>query len=394
MKRFFALILVLIFIQPLRADTSGGDVEGTKVETPKAPEVTNYQPGKPMDRQKSQAAAKAMQVLSSGQSMMACMQMMQAAQKASGSDKALMMMMAQQSCQQGKESAKAADENDKGMKLVSAEDIPKQSQLKINEQKVPSGSPKEDTSAMASYQVFDKGDAKKMDEKSGATASDDVPVLNPILPKLNLGDDKKTADRAVAGETQAATETKQAPDLPKIAPEVIKGSTVTMDGDKKNGDGILPNLGPNLNSFGPNIAGNGKSPAEEAKTAKAVPEEGETRKKSEPVGSGEGAGGGGSSGGESVGTGDKGPDPFEAMLAQIMGGPPPEEGGGGAGDGVVLEQRRTETKPPNLFEYATFRYLKLVDAKKLRNRPAPTPLDKPAIPGDNAVAKAPKLSKR
>ncbi len=377
-------LLTLTFALPLRAETSpsasagAGDkpVAGTTVDVPAGPEVTASGAVKPMDRQKSSAMAKAMAAAGSTQSMIACMQMMQAAQNAKGSDKAMMMMMANQSCQQGKEMAKAAEENDKSEKQISAADTPKQASIKINEQKLPAGSPAEDNAAMAQYQAVQVDEAKNPGLDTGK-----VSVLKPLLPELDLGK-AKVAKPAVAQVTPEP-EVREKPNLPKSVPALINGGAVTMqDGKKNEGPSEPQNFGPNLAGFGPSTAGTGKSPAEEAKLLKgAVAEEGETRKKNEAVGSGQGAEGGASGGGSS-GSADKGPDPFEAMLAQLMGGPPPEDSArGGAGD-FELEPRRDHTKPPNIFEYAKFRYLKLVDQKKLKGQAREAP--KGPISRDNS----------
>ncbi len=336
--------------------SSSTDNSGTVVNVPKQPTVSQFTPPKPADRQKSSAMAKAMALGGQAQSMIMCMQMQQEALKAKSSgDKMMMLMMANQACQQSAEMGKAAAEADKGQKAVSQDDIPKQSVVTIEGQQLPSGSAKEDTSALASYKAITTDEPTK---------SEDPTVAKPVLPDLGTTDPKVTKKADVA-QTDPKPVT-EAPNLPKSVPSLIKSGSVSMnDSDKKDGLGPTnQGLGPNAGGAVPGLAGNGKSPADEAKNVKTggALTEAEGREKAKATTeAGEGSGGGGGSS-----SGEKGADPFEAMLAQLMGGPPPAEGGPLAGEEIELIPNRENTKPPNIFEYATFRLQKLGDQKRLR----------------------------
>ncbi len=396
MKRFLITFLFLLIVSPAWAESgsssSGNDesAPGTKFEPPAAPVVEPGGAAKPADRQKSTAMAKAMALGGMAQSMIMCMQMQQEAQKQKDStDKAMMMMMANQACQQAAEMGKAAAEADKGQKAVSQEDIPKQSQLKMSAQKMPEGSAKEDTSAMSGYKIIN-------DEE--ATKAEPLPSGNAVLPDLGVGDEEKKTVAKVAAEATPEAEQKEIPDLGKSVPGVIPGERVSMNETDKNGFGGGMPMGPNLAGLGPNLAATGKSPAEEAKNLKGEAGSAEEARNTKGGAMETGDGGGGGGGGSSGGGGEKGNDPFEAMLAQLLGGPPGEEGGGGSGEDIVMAPRG-EGKPPHIFEYASFRFGKLVDQKRLKNGKPPESLgsggEKLAPEtAERQPASSPKLSKR
>lgn len=373
------------------------DDDGTTVKAPPPPTVSEPTAPKPMDRQKSSAAAKAMALGGAAMSNVMCMMMMsQAMGEKDSTNKALMMMAAQQACQQGAELAKSAMENDKGQKLASMEDIPKQSTFKATGMELPTAKSKEESLIGNIPRVTTDDEAPKSDGTIPQLAAPDLTVFE----KKSAEPTKTEApvqDLAYKGENIPAKSFEAKDGITQLDP--IKSAAVSFDDKAKAG--ATP-LGPQLSSLGGALGAAATATTTTSSSSKTSEKEeavvssgrGKARNVQSEEGSGSGGGGGESSGGG--GSGDN--SAFEAMLSQILGGPPEAGGvgGGGAGEITSLPTQPDPSKPaPNIFEYATFRLQKLAfEAGRIRSRPfkgAKTlpPTTPPAAVKKTKVAKAP-----
>jgi hypothetical protein len=327
----------------------------------------------PMDRQKSTAQVKALQVMEAQKSGMMCQMMRQMAmQEPNPQTKMMMFMMAQQSCDSSEASKKAAEENEKNRKLISQEDVPKMQKLKASGMPLDYGTSKapDETQNLDAFRV-------KLDEN--APRNDDaIPVSNPasLVAALGGGPDGRSEVVSTKELAEAAREKTAGSSGASVSalPGIPSGNGAQRNDGRDNagggaGVGMMAMGGGGGNAAGANAADGSKSAAPDGAAA-APPARGKSRE----TNAGAGASSGG--GGEAPAKGSS--DAFEALLAQMLGPPPEAEVNGfNAGETVSMTEQTAKGPPTtNIFEYATLRYRRLgqtqrvVAAARSRGEPA------------------------
>lgn len=350
----------------------------------------------PMDRQKSTAQVKAMQLMQSQKSGMMCQMMRQMAmQEPNPTNKMMMMMMAQKSCDDSDAAKKAAEDNDKNRKLISQEDVPKMQKLKASSLPLDFGQQKgsDESQNLDAFKV-------KLDENYTKTDGS-IPTTDStaLVNALTAGADGSGSQVVSAKDLQDAARDASGgggPGAPSMS------SLPAIAGDGKGGlagdgtKGLSPAGGGGMMGLGGmGGAGGAGSAAGAGSTAAAGSGAGTgdatataDRKKSREADGGAGAGGGGGS----ETPAKSGNDPFEALLAQMLGGPPAasEENGFNAGETVSMEKASKNLQTTNLFEYASLRYRRLATTQRVvaqsRSRKEATKSD----PGKPLAEAAPK----
>jgi hypothetical protein len=275
-----------------------------------------------------------------------CFKMMgDAMQQSNSTDKAILMLMANQACQQASQTEQNADKNDDGNKLLTADDIPKQGSL---------------TAGTFTLKDTMDTEAKLPNDVSADTAppssqGSDVPLVSPPSP------DNYTLRTPTAAPENPAPIASFAPQDPTSPLKPIPPGSVNYDENASKGVAAASVGGGGFGMTRTLAQESGKADGTDKNTANAG-ESSKARKEGTGGGdSGAAAGGGpsgsGGGGGENEKTG--GNEAFDALLAQMMGG------GGGGGDMtmagqdiVVLPPKQENTKLPNIFEFANWRYQK------------------------------------
>jgi len=362
MRSFSAITIAFLLVLSMsaRAEDSANavptlppppEIEGT-IELPKT---------SPMDRQKSTAQVKALQLMEANRSGMMCQMMRQMAMKEPNqTNKMMMMMMAQQSCDSSDASKKAAEENDKNRKLISQEDVPKMQKLKAKPLPLDFGQSKgtDETQNLDAFKV-------KLDE-SFASNNDSIPTTSST--DLAAALSAAGVRTEVVSANDLANAAREAEDSSAPAPKGL--STSALQGIA-NADGKSPANGDDVKSAGPgngpggiaSLGGGGGGAAgagsADGKTASAngVPVATSDRKANRETDGGAGGGGGGGESAPKSG----GNEAFDALLAQMLGGPPAasEENGFNAGETVGMGAAGKSVPTTNIFEYASLRFKRL-----------------------------------
>ncbi|MBY0370023.1 hypothetical protein K2X33_05010 [bacterium] len=340
MRIFLFLALTTQFA--FAATDSSSTDKTSKLEVTDGKMQAAEQPPPQQDRaQGSKAAAKA---AASGAMMgkIQCMMLMDKARKTQDSgDSALMMMMASQQCQQAQEMQKSAEENDKSNKQVSAADIPKQAQYTAGKSELKDSDVKEERIS------FD-------DNAPERTSVDPGDLVNPPAAPAA----KTVADQ----ETESPAGVTASPGLLKGTLNPIEKNAVKFDDSEKNGMAAANNGMP----FGMLPSGNATAKTDVPGAASAA-EEKEAVAKTKRGSASEAA--------SAAAGGEESPAPtgdatLDELMAQLMGSPEgdmefislaePLDHGGAA---------PAEDPGANIFEYASLRFGKLTQAKRLGHEP-------------------------
>lgn len=320
----------------------------------------------PMDRQKSTAQVKAMQLMESQKSGMMCQAMQQMAMKEQDPNTKMMMFaMAQQSCNSSEASKKAAEENEKNRQLISQEDAPKMQKLKASPLPLDFGQQKgtDETQNLDAFKV-------KLDENY-RRGDDSIPTTNPsaLVAALTQPNAATGANAQVVSPKDLADAAKEvssggakAPSmsgLPGIPNADGKSGSAASDGNGGPAGGGLAMGGLGGGAGGAAAGADPKTGATPDGSAVATAE----RKKNREIDAGSGAGGGGGEAPAKSG----GNDPFEALLAQMLGGPPAAAEGtaDASGETVAMESASKSQATTNIFEYATLRYRRLANTQQV-----------------------------
>lgn len=358
--KWVSILLTLIFlanIPAVAADPVAIQNPAATTAPPTSPTISEpqQQPQQESDRKSGAGAAQAAAIAGAAMAGLGCIMGLDAARKATDpKERQQLMMMAMQQCAQAAQSAAAAGKNDDAKKAVSQADVPKQPTLSQPQQVQP---------------------AKSSDEKFDlASNTEATPEELPNVDDLVTSDPITTPDLGIStGDASADTGGKIALNAESIsALKPIEQAQLKYDETSKGGGSTpQPASGPTTLSF----AGTRGISSEDLKnlTAEVEGTGGKTKKKG---GTGSGsvdsvAGGGGDS--STASREEGGNSAFDAMLAQLMGGPAQTEAGvtgfGGL-DVVVLPKETKSGKGPNIFEYATYRYrVSTYNDGRLRVRP-------------------------
>lgn len=326
-----------------------GGVEST-FQIPAPPTLTPAQPPPPSnDRQKSQVAAKALGLGAAAQEKVQCYYMMSEAMKPENeAHKDMMMMMAMQMCAQADQMMMAAMKNDEGRKQISANDIPKQAELKVNNAQIGQDKIKE-----AQVPKITFNDEATKTSSSGAEIPAPSRAAIPDLNALNTAKPEGKDDL-------------KPPFNQFVNPEVTTPERIA-DAVKKEESG-KNDIGPTVAALGLGggfgFGGPGKGSQGGDRGVASTSSSGDSsgggggggRKRDRIVTGGESGGGGGAEG-------KSGGMDFQALLDQMMGGPQAAAEAGASSDVIILRRVTDEEPPPNLFEYAAWRYKKLADEK-------------------------------
>lgn len=360
---FFILAVAAPFASGADSIPTDGSTFGFKFEPGTVTPGTMPAPETQDRGQKSKAAAAAARAGSAMQKVQ-CMRMMQQAQKEEDdTTKFIMMQMASQQCQQASETEKSADKNDDSAQKLGQVELPKMATVTPGKMVV------------TDDQGPSTGDSKMMENLVNASTSSDnkagtkpldfslpaayAPALTENVQKnggLASAGDKNPKDPGIAG-----------PKEPKSPLQPLAPNRVGFDETAKNPrSGVNPGGSSMMGGFGGmrTLAQNqddtkGRGPA--SVDAAAVDPGKRVRG---PIDDNAlyGSSSGGSDGPSGSGAA-AGEDPFDTMLAQLMGG---GAGAPPAGSDILMFGETAEggdphsgERQPNLFEFASFLYSKL-----------------------------------
>jgi hypothetical protein len=343
--------LLLPLFQVLGASSSPQVINNPQLSPqPQQPQSSQSQQGS--DRSGSAGAAQAMQAMGAAMAGMSCIMLLKQAQEAPPDQKAMLQSMAMQQCAQAAQNAASAAQNGDQKKKL------------------------DETAPTNQAQPFQAPEMKQPDDSSPAvdltknsadpTSSDSNKDTTPKPTPLEI------PPQAGANKTDIASN-KPAPEAPlvpgKSTPQLMDKDTITAKKDAKEDSSSSGDEA--SKQFGSAVAGKGSA---DDLLKKALAENGpvlppgpmirpEGGGKRENGAEGEGSGsGGGSSNGET-----KGADPFDSLLAQMMGG----QGAGtsldmGVGGGTqILSLPKDKNGQPklNIFQFATSVYSDLAHSR-------------------------------
>ncbi len=334
---------------PMAGASGLGKLDSGSVESGfSMPQSPTFVPGAPpaptQDRMKSQVAAKAMGMAAAAQQKIACFNMMNESMKEENKkNQGLMMAMAQQMCAQADQSMASAMKNDEGIKQVSAADIPKMAEMKIAPVTLGKDKIKE---AEIPTITFNDEATKGSGLVEFPTAAPAVAAAKPeageqVFNKPSTTDDLKDPVTQFTQRSKLDAINRNPASVPSEGEKGIAGSQ------------------PGLGFGGGGVAGlpaKGGSGGNDAPTISDSESLASSRKRGGVITAGTGGEGGGAA--EKSGSGFD----LSALMEQMMGGPAAGEGGGGL-EVITLNTQAPEEKPPNLFEYASFRYHQLSTEK-------------------------------
>ena len=306
------------------------------------------------DRSNNSGAAAAAAAAGAAMAGLGCIMGLRAAQQAPPDQKAMLQMMAMQQCAQAAQNAASAAQNNDQKKKLDAPPTTQSAPFQTPEFKEPEDGEKPDFSALTK------------NETSPASASKE-PTNN--YKPLEIPDAPTTKTVEVP-DTKAPV----GPVLPKTStPQLMDQGTITAkkeDDNSNNGNEVTKVLGNAL-------AGRGSA---DDLLKKALAEAG-TNPNDAPIITPKGAksrGAGGEAEGENGGNGfsngeGKGNDPFESLLAQMMGGGQVgglETGFGGGMDIAYLPTNKKGIPKLNIFQFASTVYSELAHtANRVTIRP-------------------------
>lgn len=345
--------LLLPLFQVLGASSSSPQVISNPQLSPQPQQPQSSQSQQGSDRSGSAGAAQAMQAMGAAMAGMSCIMLLKQAQEAPPDQKAMLQSMAMQQCAQAAQNAASAAQNgDQKKKLDETAPTNQAQPFQVtNELKQP-----EDSSSAVD---LTKNSA---DPTSSDSNKDTTPKPTPL----------EIPPQAGANKTDIASN-KPAPEAPlvpgKSTPQLMDKDTITAKKDAKEDSSSSGDEA--SKQFGSAVAGKGSA---DDLLKKALAENGpvlppgpmirpEGGGKRENGAEGEGSGsGGGSSNGET-----KGADPFDSLLAQMMGG----QGAGtsldmGVGGGTqILSLPKDKNGQPklNIFQFATSVYSDLAHSR-------------------------------
>jgi hypothetical protein len=259
-------------------------------------------------------------------------------------DQAMLMAMAMQMCAQADQNMAAAMKNDEGQKKISANDIPKMAEMKIGNVQLGKDKVKEAEIPRVTFND---------EESKGSSSDSEIPMPTPLsIPDLN---------------SQVFNKPSTTDDLKDPITNFTKDPTTStldpIDRSAKAEEPPSKGVGPTAAFSGGTGAtgagmpgrGAGSDKGSDTPTISDAENTASSRKRGGVLTAGTGDAGGGS---------EKSGSSFDlsSLMAQMMGEPPPGEGGSGL-DVIQLNSQAPEEKPPNLFEYASFRYHKLATEK-------------------------------
>ena len=386
-SKFILLLLILslpAFSEPTNSAVDAisslkpGEVK-SGVEIGSTPTVTAATPAKNVnDRAKSSAAAVALGMAAGAQQKIACFQMMQEALKEENKDdKALLMAMAQQMCAQADQTMANAMKNKESQKLVSASDVPKQSEMKLGNTKF--GQDKIEEAEVPQI-TFDDGVAPS----SGSSEALDDLLANQLLPQPDLsvfenetpepadGDLKDPIDK-VLNDPRDGQETS--------VPDRIAASNEDKGEETSESQNLASLGGAGFGSVPRGISGDSGSESS-SKTVK-ISSKSDKHKRGSGIriaGGEEGDGGGSSASSRRSEINSL----FGQLAAAGKGG---SDIRGPSSINLVTLPKKKGEKLPNLFEYATFRYRKLAFQ---RGQIRPQKISQVKVPKVSQIAKASK----